>query len=553
MILKRTKYEENELIEIEEGGIKYYPCNQLMSKFLLKSTIPFHAYDKYKPYTKKFQVDFGYNTGGLQECNCMSIDGWINYTKTVKFGKMNDEQKYQHNLFCNIINSKYKYIKDGNSEFYDEYILDCIKEYKTDNPDCEYLKCSLCEREYPISNEFFIVDDRNKSGYSTICKMCQGNYYPIMCKDLQVRKIYKNYGIDGYKLYKHDIVKFYNSYCHNKDFTLKVKSVDICKKLVKYYYNKGCISNDKLNTKFIKEYFNVEIYTKLNIINNDINEWCSENDCKIRPWLYPHYRLGIVQYTQANIIFNQYIKDKNIKIDNILTYDKYTQILKSAKLSQFNYNILKFIVQYYNYEYAGYKFKTPSSNFYKDKEMRNFDLKWFVEKDLKIPIEKIPLYVTRYSLNQKALPLYHIINKYYDSLFDWVNDCYPDKFNINDFEVNPYRARFDSLEEAQIHEVLNENIGNVIYNDRNSKTQINIDNMIPDWLIFTKSSCYLVEYFGLHSKNVETSHRLKRYKAKEETKIEKYNNLKGYKHIFIYPEDLKNDFQGLKHKLLKIT
>ena len=78
--------------------------------------------------------------------------------------------------------------------------------------------------------------------------------------------------------------------------------------------------------------------------------------------------------------------------------------------------------------------------------------------------------------------------------------------------------------------------------------------MIPDWVIITNQGCYLVEYFGLYSTNIETSSRLKRYKNKMEIKLTKYKELEniGYKTLFIYPDDLKNNFEGLKNKILNL-
>lgn len=546
------------LYQIKDGGEIYYPTAYTMNKYLLKNKLQFHTQDIYKPYIKTFDIDFVECNGGLQTCTCMSIRGWVEYTKRVKFGKMNKEQKERHNEFCDIIKSQYKYIPPIEDNLYDDFVKDCIKDYIAENSTYENIKCVKCGRILPKARNFFPLDARNKDGSMHTCRMCTNNY--LIHKDRQATNIYRLFGEGGYKLYKENLIDFYIKYVHSNTSGFKLKinyrddseHLNIFLKIIKYYYDIGNITCEQFSIKHLRNILNI----KMNYIlhNKIITEFCSENDCKLRPWKYKNYELGEITYEHANSILNQYILDSNIIIDNILEYKEYSKLLRGARLTQFENNILFFLVQYYNYEYAGYKFYTPSVNYYKDAKMRMFDLKWFIEKDLKIPIPKIPLYVTRYSLAQKASPLYHIINKYYSSLFEWVNECYPDEFNINDFEINPYRSEFDSLEEAQVDDILRQNILNIIHNERNSKNTIKVKGMIPDWIAFTDNNCYLIEYFGLHSDGkIDSSHRLQRYKQKESIKINKYQNMKGYKHLFIYPSDLKNNFKGLKNKILKIA
>lgn len=546
------------LYQIKDGGEIYYPTAHTMNKYLLKSKLQFHTQDIYKPYIKTFDIDFVECNGGLQACTCMSIRGWVEYTKRVKFGKMNEEQKERHNEFCDIIKSQYKYIPPIEGNLYDEYIKDCINDYMSNNKNNENIQCSRCGRIMPNSKIFFPVDNRCNSGYAHTCKICLNGF--LVHKDKQATDVYRLFGNDKYIVYRDDLMKFYIKYVHNNElgFKLNLKhmnnnvGINAFLNIVKYYYDKGEVGYDQLNVKKLINILNIDVCRS--VPNNKIIEFCSNGDCKLRPWRYPNYKLGIITYKQANSILKQYIDDNNIVIDDVTGYKNYSKLIKDAKLTQFEDNLLRFIVQYYDYEYAGYKFYLRGENYYKDKNMRLFDLKWFIEKDLKIPVSKIPLYVTKYSLNQKASPLYHIINKYYGSLFEWVNECYPDEFNINDFEINPYRSEFDSLEEAQVDDILRQNILNVIHNERNSKNTIKVNGMIPDWIVFTDNNCYLVEYFGLHSNGkIDSSHRLQKYREKERVKIDKYKNMEGYKHLFIYPSDLKNNFEGLKNKILKIS
>ena len=73
--------------------------------------------------------------------------------------------------------------------------------------------------------------------------------------------------------------------------------------------------------------------------------------------------------------------------------------------------------------------------------------------------------------------------------------------------------------------------------------------------IISNNGCYIVEYFGMYLKGgQEYKERLEKYKYKTELKIKKYKELEqyGYKTLYIFPEDLKNNYEGLINKLIKI-
>lgn len=244
----------------------------------------------------------------------------------------------------------------------------------------------------------------------------------------------------------------------------------------------------------------------------------------------------------------------NIKINNIFDF-KYSEIICKCGIADKIKDVLGFVVKYYNHQYAGYKFKTVPVNYYKNKINRNFDMKFLIEQDMKLDINKIPLYITKMTLQRNARSLYNVLysKKYYDNLFEWINECYPDKFTENDFVINPYRDEFDSDDELKIDRILHNNFNNIIYNQRNKDRTIKIYGMIPDWLIFTDKNCWLVEYFGLYiDKNNSNNKRINDYKIKTDNKIKKYEKLDGYKNLFIFPEDLNNNFEGLEIKLKEI-
>jgi hypothetical protein len=490
----------------------------------------------------------------------MNKEGGQYYLSNCKSNcRKTDDKINRFNLLCEYFECEESKISKQ-IKTYNKYELDCIDYYVLKNPRVEYKECVRCNRSLPKSHKFFTSDGRVRGGLTGVCKDCVGSIFNH--KNEYIESIYRNFGNDGYILYKNDTISFYNTYCHNKDFKFKCNNENESLKIIKWYYDNGLLKVKDLSKEYINKFFN---FNRTSYHNNAINEYCSNNECKVRPYKYPTYTLGRVDYKQANLILDNYIEDNNIIINNILEYNDYQGLLRKSKLSYFlegrgnkSYSMLEFIVQYFGYEYAGYKFKACSANYYKKKENRDFDLKWFIEKDLKVETNKIPLYITKYALHQKASPLYTALGKGYcgESLFDWVNECYPDVFNINDFEINPYRAEFDSLEEAQVDEYLRKEISkSVLYNGRTNRDVIEIEGMIPDWIIHTNKGCYLVEYFGLYSKNdISSSHRLIRYHEKMKIKMEKYKELEkvGYKTLFIYPDDIRNGFDGLLEKLQQI-
>jgi hypothetical protein len=212
--------------------------------------------------------------------------------------------------------------------------------------------------------------------------------------------------------------------------------------------------------------------------------------------------------------------------------------------------MLELIMKYYDYKYPSYKFKGGFKNYWVKQENRIKALKYFIEEDMKIELEKVPLYITLTVLRDKGgNTLYNICKKYYNSLFEWVNEVYPNKFDPKDFDIHYVRNNFDSIEEAEIHDILKEKCKYVIYNPNNTDRTIKIDGKVPDWFVFTKNKCYIVEYFGLITDRITDNSRVNDYKDRTKNKIEKYNRLDGYGKLYIYHDDLQNNFSGLIEKL----
>lgn len=550
-----------------ENGTDYYPIRYVLEQLLLKSSSVLHTKEYLKQYIEKYDIDYTFKGTVPQETYCMNKDGWEEYFKSGKKNKNKTKDKeHRAKIWCDYLAIEYELSK---KKEYNVYDLKCIEEFKKRSPKVKMKKCINCEREFPNSYYFFTPDGRTKQGTLNICKDCSGNKW--LNDNKEHKYIYETFGLEGFEEYLKDVYDFYKKYSYETKeiFKRKIKlkniedfntQINIIFDTAKELYLNNKISSFDLGRESIKNISNIDFKGWNKINNNKLIEYCTDNDCKLRYWLYPKYNIKNITINETKEIMKTYIKDNNIQINNILEYKHYADIFKKCRISllinknKVDCEALEFLVKYYDCKYAVYKFNYRSSNYYKNKDNMIFDIKYLIEKDLVIPIEKIPLYITKYSLHKNANPIYTALrgSGYYNNLFDLINDAYPNMFIEADFNNNPYRSNFDSLEEAQVDEQLRIKFKGVIYNPREESDRVEFDGMIPDWVIPTIKGCYLVEYYGLwQEKESKTSHRLQRYKQTHDRKIVKYKELEnvGYKHLGIYPNDLKNNFEGLHKKI----
>jgi hypothetical protein len=157
-------------------------------------------------------------------------------------------------------------------------------------------------------------------------------------------------------------------------------------------------------------------------------------------------------------------------------------------------------------------------------------------------------------MRKQSNTLYYLIKKYYkNNLWIWVKEVYPDYFLEEDFNVTVIRNVFDSAEEHVIHDYLTGIFKNVLYNQRNTLNTIIIAGMTPDWFIFTDNGIWIVEYFGITNERADSNKRIHDYQEKTLSKIEKYEKLSWLRKIYVYPDDLKDNFKGLSDKIKVIV
>jgi len=552
---------------IGDDNVLYYPISFIMSKVLLKKTGQNDLQRDYSQYIKKYDVNYGRDTGGMRyDVYCVTEEGLKLILGNSKLGRLDVDQRKAMNVLLEHLGMETvcedkRFVKSIPVELinkYNEYIRDCITYVLGVEPDVVWQKCTKCNNYYPYHINFFKENPHPGKDYPlyTVCRNCKWtntrakDFIEHKSKDLRI--IYNKYGEDVYILYRdHKVLEIYKHWLNNYTYTLPrvINNEEDELYIIKYCYETGMFDKQlkNINLQDIKDVCKFWLRGDSNFLE------------KINLELFGaiFYKNGekyIDNIDEAKEIFHNYIS-KNI-INDIFE-SNYYEIIKLCKLNIFikrfyDNSVLDFIMDYYNNQYPAYKFKGGFIKYWEKKRNRIRALKYFIEDDMKIELDKVPLYITLTALRNKGTTtMYSVCKKYYKSLFEWINEVYPDKFDPKDFDIHYVRNDFGSIEEAEVHDILSKEFKHkVIYNPNNTDRTIKIEGKVPDWFIFGSDKCYIVEYFGLNlDRNTSHNSRIEDYKERTEGKIEIYNELEGYGKVFIFPDDLKDNFSGLMEKI----
>jgi hypothetical protein len=566
MVQKTIRINDVNLPILEEGGVNYYPISYIGSKVLLKNISPSqlksNGYDK---YIKEFNIDYGENTGGSQLTYCISEEGLKQTLSNCKIARLSVEQKKAMQNVCKYLNIKInvdieeKFIDSLPEEIwqkYDFWTKECIESILNIEPNIKWQRCSKCGKYYPYVENFFHKEGNpnNKEPLRSICKLCKkwtdnrGRLY-IQNINKEYQCIFLKYGKDIYLLFKNknviDIWEWYDKSDYKKIPEI-FKEKDNILNLLYYLYKNNKIIDNNINTKDIVRILGFDVFYYSSITISDVYKKLIGID------LINKKGFGIENFEDAKTVLLNYIQKNNIEI----TYDyDLWGLIKNVGLTTYlmkihNNDILDFILKVFEYKFISYKFKGGYKKHWINEANRNIALKQLIEVDMKIPIDKIPLYLTLENLRKQSNTMRNILKKYYNNnIWLWINEIYPNYFNEEDFNVTVIRHVFDSAEESLIHDILISKFKNVLYNQRNIKNTISILGMQPDWFIFTNNGVWIIEYFGISVEHNTYNKRTEDYKKKTISKIDKYKTLNWLRTVYIYPEDLKNNFKGLEDKL----
>jgi len=554
-------------VMVDENGEEWFPVSYITIKLLLRngknSMLNKHKREKYSSNLIKSVVNFSDNN--TQKTTCIHADALKEILTKSHVGRLNVEQRKAQNKLHEYLGIELLPTDQQDTEYYlnewkkeiDEYTSDIIDAVSQNEKIKYYRMCSKCNKHYPLTYTFFPVHNSADKGFSKICKMCDKGWSQFIHPDEDKSKLIKN----DYELYEalnsNDIMLIYNSYVNGKITQLPrcYQNKESFMRIIKNLYHSGVLNEKKLFMGYLTKQMkliNASVYLTITEIYIEL---FGENFYHYI-WKYPKYTFREIKLTYeiANNILRNYIREHGIVIQDIFSFD-YTKLITQCKIRKLvERDGGYFIVQFFNHKYPYYKFKNNSPNYYKEERNLLHDLKYLIETDLNIDINKIPLYLTKMTLQRKCKPLYHyIVTNKNGSIFEWVNKLYPNKFIETDFEINAYREQFGSDEECFIHEVLRENFNNVIYNQIHTSRTIEIDGMIPDWIILTNTGGLIVEYFGLYiERQYGNNTRVTEYIDKTHKKIEKYKQIKGYRYLFLYPDDLNDNYKGVRQKIAKL-
>lgn len=545
----------------DEEGEEWYPLSSISRLFYLRDKVSvrdrnivlehgrFEDIEYKSDMSNTTSKTFVVNKKGLKIWVCkrniksMSVEQKINHNKLLRYLNL-DEILIADNIIKNINED---YIANNYTEI-EKYMYNLI-----DNKiKLEFCLCNKCEKYYPLYDSFY---DRSTDGFAkSNCIKCKRGEFRLERKENIKNKFKKEKNIikkieianknEGFKdeLYtRENIIELFTELSNNGTISYENFSLD----LFKYILNKYKLKYQKV-IKCIS-------YFDLTIILYDIDFYC-------RPYLYLRpLKKDLFTYKVQKQIFDNYLKDNNIKINDILEF-KYSEIVNKSKCKISNsykngaLDCLDFVDKYNELKYPAYKYKIHSVDYWKVKENRIRALKFLVEELQLSDINKLPIYLTKYTLTKISKTMYGVYKRYYTNLFDWVNEVYPNQFEYSDFNTDIKRNEFDSMEEMAVHEILKDKFGkNLIYNvgDRSDRFNFCLTTHQPDWIV-VRDKPIVIEYFGVYKEKDKCSTRmLSEYNEKTNNKIDAYNQYDNYDKLYIYPYDLEDSYSGLYDKLKK--
>lgn len=576
-----------EIPVIKEGGKIWYPIKYMGKHVLLKDlTANQLIKNGYGEYIKQFEIEYtnlSKHGGGSQIAYCINTEGLKQILSNCKIARLKVNQKIAMKHVCEYIglnldiDTEEKFLNmypETKWRQYDFWSVECIEAILKEIPDIKWQRCSRCGRYYPYHKCFFSKESNpsNNAELKCVCNNCYKSLKIHYYNNQLLTNTYYKDGIEWYKFIKNnqntnDIYEYYIN--NNIKYPNILKNSLLVGNIIIKYYKDYILNNlDQINTIYLSNISKIPArYISIRMIDKNIIKSTERKELLKKIQIEKRLEkiklksvakeFKLLTYEESVQILNDYIKSNNIKINDIYKYN-YSKLINKTKvkyyLQQNKIDSLEFIVNYYNWEYAPYKFKTVGIKFWYNKDNVDKTLKYLIEKDLKLPIEKIPLYITKYGLKKYSSSLYNVIYKkrFDNNLYEWINRLYPDKFIEEDFNINTIRNKFDSIEEECIHNLLKQSFKNVIYNNRFTDNKVTIMGMIPDWFVFTDKNIYIVEYFGIALEHNKYNKRISDYIDRSNEKISKYKKLTYAKKIFLYPEDLKNNYDGFYKKIEKI-
>lgn len=193
-------------------------------------------------------------------------------------------------------------------------------------------------------------------------------------------------------------------------------------------------------------------------------------------------------------------------------------------------------------------------------------LDWLVRKLNLTKKDLLDGYINSDILRNNGLRM--ISESYFNSFHDIIIFYFKHKFDedIDKTYIMKHRKllskdkvnHFDSIQERIVFDFIKFNMGisNIENIDRADKRNRFFNKEIneyyyPDFRIRDHDKEIIIEYFGMYLEK-PTNDTYRNYQSKTQRKISYYNSLKNIEFIGIFPSDLSNNYEGLRHKLSTI-
>lgn len=380
--------------------------------------------------------------------------------------------------------------------------------------------------------------------------------------DRDLNKIEKIFDRKTRNLYESgDVLSIYGHYMDNRcsiKFPLVLRNKNAVLDIITDSYNRGKIDKNKIVANNILSQLYIPMFS---VTSNDIYSHLFGEDFLYYPWKYKNYNSVNLSLEDAKTIFLNYLDELKISKFDIgaLCSISWTKFYRDCKLERFiNDNSKKldrfsFVLHCIGYDFPLYKFQNTGGNLWRNRVNRVSATRSMID-EMKIKVDEIPMYISNSVVQSFNKTMYMVLTKYYDgNIYKMINEAYPNMFKEDMFYITNLKNKFDSKPEGLVDLILRDYFDIVIYNQRHTENTVTINGNQPDWIAIKDGDAYIIEYFGLYEPSQVKSTRVRQYIDRTHEKIDSYKRLTGYKTLYIYPQDIKDEYLLLKDKLSNLN
>lgn len=434
------------------------------------------------------------------------------------------------------------------------------------NNEIQWKVCKKCSKYFPVDKIFFKIEKRLPDGYENKCRMCRDGHFLKMEKEGHI----PINNIELLNKYNNDTIKIYERYLLHNELPFRnyigTKYKEILKYLIEDKYKMNDNDITSITRDWIKEH---RLYGVL--LREFKGRICDMIESiypnRFKPWQYitvgGTYWNKETKKAALEWFINELIKNGDINnIDeiplkvNTNTFKKYS-LLGLVK----NDSIFSIINEVISNKFYEWEFVTR--NLWDNKKKRIEAFKQLLNR-LNINVNDIPriLSYEYFDINNSGYcrKFQRVINTYYNfDVYDYINECYPNRFKRSEFSHMNYYPTLDNIivrsePERIIHHIFMRSNLKYKYGDHDFMFDDyeNDKGYIPDWIVIHNGKIIIVEYYGMLDMNHFDIGYNSKYEDKERFYKELCKNDERYIYLDLYRNDIRKSFDGLKDKFKNI-